>query len=79
MQDNIVIDRNGRANLCDFGMTTLIHTLDSINPSTQSYFGGTMGYMAPEIMDPEYNGLQHAHVSSAADIYALAMVMWQVG
>ena len=34
--------------------------------------------MAPEIMDPEKFGLHHSHVSLEADIYALAVVMWEV-
>ena len=78
LQANILIDENGRAKLCDFGMTTLMHDLDSINPSTQSSPGGTMGYMAPELIDPERYMLPYRHVSLPADIYALGMVMWQV-
>lgn len=77
-QDNIVVDEKGRASLCDFGMTTFIHSLDSINPSTQSSTGGTMQYMAPELVNPEDCGLKYAHPSCECDIYAFAVVMWQV-
>ncbi|KAI0727669.1 kinase-like domain-containing protein [Fomitopsis betulina] len=76
--DNIVVDEKGRASLCDFGMTTFIHSLDSINPSTQSSTGGTMQYMAPELVNPEDCGLKYAHPSCECDIYAFAVVMWQV-
>lgn len=78
LQDNVVIDEEGRANLCDFGMTTLVHSLNSINPSTRSSLCGTVQYMAPEMIDPEQGGLQNPHPSLEVDIYALAILMWQV-
>ena len=35
VQNNIVVASDGRASLCDFGMTTLIHSVNSVNPSTE--------------------------------------------
>ena len=78
MQENILVDKNGRANLADFGMTTLMHRRHSVNPSTQSNCAGTEGYLAPEVIDPERYGLTYRHVSLPGDIYALGVVMWQV-
>jgi len=76
---NILIDDTLHARLCDFGLTTLIHSINTIDPATRSNGGqGTVQYMAPEIMDPESFGLRHAHASLEGDIYALAIVMWEV-
>ncbi|KAH9929153.1 kinase-like domain-containing protein, partial [Fomitopsis serialis] len=76
---NILIDSTRHACLCDFGLTTLIHNMDTIDPATQSNGGqGTLQYMAPEIMDPESFDLSHAHASLEGDIYALAIMMWEV-
>ncbi|KZT66912.1 kinase-like protein [Daedalea quercina L-15889] len=77
---NVVVDSKSRANLCDFGLSTLIHSVNSMNPSTQSNekSPGTTLYMAPELMDPERYGLKYSHVSLEADVYALGLVMWEV-
>ncbi|KAH9929157.1 kinase-like domain-containing protein [Fomitopsis serialis] len=76
---NILIDSTLHARLCDFGLTTLIHSINTIDPATRSNGGqGTVQYMAPEIMDPESFGLRHAHASLEGDIYTLAIVMWEV-
>lgn len=78
IQGNIVIDEEGRANLYDFGSAILVYKLESINATTRFDCRGTILCMAPEVLDPEENGLQYSHASFEADIYALAMVMWQV-
>ncbi|KAH9840783.1 kinase-like domain-containing protein [Rhodofomes roseus] len=76
---NILVDSMRHARLCDFGMTTVIHSLNSANASTESHGEkGTTRYLAPELLDPEQYGLQHAHVSLPADIYALGIVIWEV-
>ncbi|KAH9840784.1 kinase-like domain-containing protein [Rhodofomes roseus] len=76
---NILVDSTRHACLCDFGLTALIHGVNTVDPTTQSNGGqGTIQYMAPELLYPEAFGLQHAHVSLEADIYALAIVMWEI-
>lgn len=61
---NIMIDREGRVKLMDFGMANLT--------SAAGYGGargGTVGYMAPEQIDGEL-------VDERTDLFALATLMW---
>lgn len=60
-------------------MTTLMHTVqNSIKSSTVQGNQGTTQYMAPEILHPEMFGKKDGHPSKPADIYAMAMLMWEV-
>ena len=62
---NIMIDRRGVVKLTDFGMATLA--------SAAGYGGargGTVGYMPPEQIDG-------AMVDERADVFSLAVVIWQ--
>lgn len=62
---NIMIDRSGTVKLCDFGMATLA--------SAAGYGGargGTVGYMPPEQIIGEL-------VDERADVFSLAVVVWQ--
>lgn len=62
---NIMIDRQGTVKLADFGMATLA--------SAAGYGGargGTVGYMPPE-------QVQGMLVDERADVFSLAVVMWQ--
>ncbi|KZT00195.1 kinase-like protein [Laetiporus sulphureus 93-53] len=73
---NVLIDRVSPweyvARIADFGLSTTIETM------TRSCGSGTIRWMAPELLDPESFGLEHALPSKEADIYAFAMVMWEV-
>ena len=59
-------------------MATLIPVCQHVNPSTQVGDDNSINYMAPELLDLGFGGLQHGHATFAADIYALAFIMWQV-
>ncbi len=62
---NIMIDRQGTVKLADFGMSTLA--------SAAGYGGargGTVGYMPPEQIEGRV-------VDERADIFSLAVVLWQ--
>ncbi|KZT03176.1 kinase-like protein [Laetiporus sulphureus 93-53] len=77
---NILIDGNGVACLTDFGLATVICVPRSIGGRsfhTTTSLSGTVRWMAPEILDPEAAGLEHARPSCEGDIYALSMVMWE--
>lgn len=68
--DNVVLDRNKRAKLADFGcakmmkVTTHQSALEDIGPE----HGGTYAYMAPEILDLE-------PTTKASDMYSLAVLI----
>ncbi|KAG8986716.1 hypothetical protein FRB90_003824 [Tulasnella sp. 427] len=61
---NVVISDEGRAQLCDFGISKLEEGSTGYT-STNGVAGGTAGYRAPEIKKPGQQSME-------ADIYALA-------
>ncbi len=62
---NILLDVNGRAKLCDFGLSTL----KSQAKDTSEV--GTLLWNAPEV-------LQGKAATAASDIYSFAMICWEV-
>ncbi|PCH44518.1 kinase-like protein, partial [Wolfiporia cocos MD-104 SS10] len=79
---NILIDGQRRARLCDFGMAAVLYDPDTVHPMwTRSRPVGSIRWTAPEIVAPEYFGLDTTAVSSASpksDVYSFAMTMWEV-
>ncbi|GIV97501.1 MAG: hypothetical protein KatS3mg057_2158 [Herpetosiphonaceae bacterium] len=64
---NILIHRDGRLVLTDFGLAKLI---DNLTTAAQTQVLGTAAYMAPE----QFQGL----VSPASDIYALGVMLYEM-
>jgi serine/threonine protein kinase len=64
--------------LADFGFTTLV--LDPLNPMSSSVTlqGGTMTFMAPELLAPSNYDLENSVPTQKADIYAFGLVLLQV-
>ena len=64
-----MIDENGNASLCDFGLSL---TLDG-GPTgyTSSDFGGSLRYLAPELLESTVR-------TTATDMYALGCTCMQV-
>lgn len=62
---NIMIDHTGTVKLCDFGMATLASAAGFGDSR-----GGTVGYMAPEQITGDL-------VDERADVFSLAVVVWQ--
>ncbi|OCH92345.1 kinase-like protein, partial [Obba rivulosa] len=73
--DNILVNKKQTAWLTDFGLATVYVTRML---STTSAAAGSMRWMAPELMNPEVLDLAKAEVSLQSDVYALAMVIWEV-
>ena len=70
--DNIVITRNGRAKVLDFGTAKLMPTLDITQVQTQTgHVLGTPSYMAPEQI------LDSLTVDSRTDIYAMGILLFE--
>ncbi|CAN4078400.1 unnamed protein product [Withania somnifera] len=65
---NILIDKNFRAKVADFGLTKLIEAEDG---SLHTRLVGTFGYMAPE-----YG--QFGDVSPKIDVYAFGVVLYEL-
>ena len=64
----MLISENGQVLLTDFGLSFL--TSSSFDLSTQKKGGGTLHWMAPEVI---YSNL--AEVSAASDVWSFAMTM----
>ena len=71
-------DAPPRACLADFGFTTMV--LDPQNPMSSSLTleGGTLVFMAPELLAPPKFGLKGSVPSQQGDIYSFGLVMLQV-
>ncbi|XWS19373.1 hypothetical protein CRYUN_Cryun31cG0010100 [Craigia yunnanensis] len=65
---NILIDKNFRAKVADFGLTKLT---EFGNTSLQTRLVGTFGYMSPEYA-------QYGDVSSKVDVYAFGVVLYEL-
>ena len=89
---NILINKDRRACIADFGLTTITgiasHTRASraslISNDTLMSFtaGGTHRWMSPELMDPERFGVPESEgdrPTKQSDCYALGMVIYEVG
>ena len=67
---NILIDRDGRAAITDFGIARSVEA-DAAKGATANKLVGTPAFMAPE-------QVQGRQVTAAADIYALGLVLYRM-
>jgi serine/threonine protein kinase len=76
-QANILINDDNQACLADFVVTTIF---SDMTPShTMNVFGGgTLRWMAPELLIPNNFGLEKCVPSKESDIYAFGMVIYEV-
>jgi serine/threonine protein kinase len=90
---NILINRNRRACLADFGLSTITglathatagasRTSLISNDTLMSFAaGGTRRWMSPELLDPELFGIPESEgdrPTRQSDCYALGMVIYEV-
>jgi serine/threonine protein kinase len=73
-QKNVLVDDNGHARLCDFGLTRLKYEMTS-KPITDVPPGGALRYLAPELSA----GPSIFRTTQATDIYSFSMTMFQLG
>ena len=73
-QANILIDRNCRPRLTDYGLPL---RLDLLEGGFHPYDG--LQYLAPELLDPSFFGLENRTPTKESDIFAFGMVTYQVG
>eukprot|EP00884_Botryococcus_braunii_P016160 jgi/Botrbrau1/3227/Bobra.174_1s0004.2 len=67
--DNVLLNKDGQAKLCDVGLTVWLTYLET--HVTLPGASGTVPYMAPEV-------LLKGHATCAADIYSFGVVLWEI-
>jgi hypothetical protein len=90
LKANILINKDRRACLADFGLSTItgVPTRAAPGASRASLIsnetlmsfiaGGTRRWMSPELLDPEMFGIQGDRPTRQSDCYALGMVIYEV-
>lgn len=72
--ENLLLDKQGRIKIADFGISRIIGEIKSsaIPGQTVDTMTGTPGYMAPELSTP------HLPTDHRVDIYALGVVLYEM-
>ena len=90
---NILIDKERRACIADFGLSTITGVATQAAGASQESVisndtlmsftgGGTRRWMSPELLDPERFGIPESEgnrPTRQSDCYALGMVIYEVG
>jgi len=89
---NILINKERRACIADFGLSTITGVATHAGASRASLIsnetlmsftgGGTRRWMSPELLDPERFGIPESEdnrPTRQSDCYALGMVIYEVG
>ena len=71
-------DTPPKACLADFGFTTMVLDPQDSLSSSFTLEGGTMQFMAPELLAPSRFGLRNAVPTKEGDVYAFGLVIFQV-
>jgi predicted Ser/Thr protein kinase len=69
--ENLLLDKEGRVKIADFGVAKMLGMEASDAGAAQSQPAGTPQYMAPEQKD-------HQHTDHRADIYSLGVVLYEM-
>ncbi|KAF9648293.1 hypothetical protein BDM02DRAFT_3115609 [Thelephora ganbajun] len=78
-QTNVLIDRDFRPRLTDYGLIPIGSDPDAVDPgSTTSPSVSAARHMTQELVDPSGFGLKNSIPTKKGDIYALGVVMYQV-
>ena len=78
---NILINRDRRACIADFGLTTITGVVTHAPARAPFTPGGTYRWMSPELLDPERFGVPESEgnrPTRQSDCYALGMVIYEV-
>lgn len=76
---NILVDIDGRARLADFGLARVVYNNESFNHESNAIpKQGALVWSAPELLAPGRFGLEDQDPSQESDVYAFAMVIWEI-
>jgi len=71
-QTNILIDPEGHARIAGFGVALILSSLPGVE--IDRFFHGA----APELVDPQNAGWSSTGATKASDVYAFAVLSWEV-
>ena len=69
--ENLLLDKEGRVKIADFGIATMLHVVGDVGGDAESQPPGTPQYMAPE-------QTAKRAVDHRADIYSLGVVLYEL-
>jgi tRNA A-37 threonylcarbamoyl transferase component Bud32 len=69
---NVLVFKDNRAKLCDFGLATVYSSVRASSRQRDPQLCGTPGYMAPEILEGE------TAITFSSDVYSYSMVMYEM-
>ncbi|KAG6861957.1 hypothetical protein C0995_009141 [Termitomyces sp. Mi166 len=74
---NILVTELERACIADFGLSYVAHSAGLLHPALSSDHAddGTVGFQAPELVDPEQEIIRK---TEASDVFAFAMVCYEI-
>ena len=73
-----MVDHNRQARIADFGLLRVISDKANFISSITYAGGGTLRWMAPELLDPKSSKPEDTRPTKQSDIYALGMVVYEV-
>ncbi|TNN34925.1 TGF-beta receptor type-2 [Liparis tanakae] len=74
---NILVKSNLTCCLCDFGLALRLDNALSVDELANSGQVGTARYMAPEVLESRIN-LENIESFKQADVYSMALVLWEI-
>ena len=72
-----MVDKTGHACLADFGLLTIVSDPAIRLRSSSLMHGGTVRWMAPELIIPQEFGFEKSRPTKSSDCYALGMVIYE--
>ena len=72
-----MVDQTGHARLADFGLLTIVSDPAIRLRSSSFMHGGTVRWMAPELINPQEFGFEKSRPTKPSDCYALGMVIYE--
>lgn len=75
---NVLVSAQHIACLTDFGLATVQHNTGTFSSTTTGSLRGTLRWMSPELIGIHGENDDHGRPTVKSDIYALAMVFWEV-